>query len=141
MTGLFIFTSCEDKRYSNEQRKAFSTLKGNYHSYDAEQKKIFSVLSFIVSYAKPRKIADGKKVLFYAHGECFFSDSQYSIPDKGYIECYYRLSKEANAISFYYKGGANNKKLLRKYALLIEGREAFVLKEDNGRTLVFEKVK
>jgi hypothetical protein len=138
-----MFTSCEDKKYSDEQLKAFSTLTGNYHSYahdDSDNEMIFAVISFMYHYSKPRPIKSGKKVLFYAHGECFFSDYQYHIPDKGYITCYYSLSKDINSISFYYKGGGNNNQLLRKYSLLIKNDDMFILK-DNERQLVFEKVK
>jgi hypothetical protein len=137
--SLFVFTACKDKRYSNAQREALSNLNGNYHAY-VDQEMIYAVLSFIGNYSKPKPIYDGKKVLFYAHGECFFSDYQYYIPDEGYIECHYILSKEANEISFYYKGGASNRKLLRKYSLLIKDNSTFTLM-DNGRLLVFEKVK
>jgi hypothetical protein len=139
LTVLFIFGSCKDKRYSDEQIKAFFTLTGNYQSYVNED-MIFSVISFMSHYVKPRAIKNGKKVLFYAHGECFFSDYQYYIPDEGYITCYYTLSWEADAISFYYKGGENNHKLMRKYNLYVKNADTFIL-TDNGRQLLFEKVK
>ncbi|MDR2409433.1 MAG: hypothetical protein LBE13_15135 [Bacteroidales bacterium] len=141
LTVLFMFTSCKDKKYSNAQLKAFSTFNGNYHSYvDRDGEMIFAVISFLYHYSKPRQVKSGNKVLFYAHGECFFSDYQYYIPDEGYITCYYSLSYEANSISFYYKGGGNNNQLLRKYGLLIENDDTFILM-DNDRRLVFEKVK
>jgi hypothetical protein len=136
---LLIFTSCKDKRYSNEQRKVFSTFNGNFQSY-IDREMIFAVISFVGHYSKPKAISEGKKVLFYAHGDCFFSDAQYAIPDKGYIECYYTLSKEADAVTFYYKGGANNKQSLRTYSLVIKNNNTFSLME-NGRVLVFERVR
>ncbi|MDR0602824.1 MAG: hypothetical protein LBG80_00800 [Bacteroidales bacterium] len=141
LMGLFMFTSCKDKKYSDAQLKIFSTLNGNYQSYiDRDGEMIFAVISFLYHYSQPRPVKNGKKVLFYAHGECFFSDYQYYIPDEGYITCYYSISREADAISFYYKGGKNNNKLLRKYSLLIKNDEMFIL-GDNERQLVFEKVK
>ncbi|MDR1459655.1 MAG: hypothetical protein LBI60_05525 [Bacteroidales bacterium] len=136
---MLVFTSCKDKKYSNDQKKIFSTLTGNFHAY-VDGEMIFSVISFTVRYSKPRPINKGKKVLFYVHGDCFFSDWKYNIPDKGYIECYYTLSREADAITFYYKTGANDKQLLRKYDLTIRDNNTFAL-TDNGRMLVFERVK
>jgi hypothetical protein len=136
---LLVFTSCKDKKYSNAQRKVFSTFNGNFHSY-IDKEMIYAVISFVGHYSKPRPISEGKKVLFYAHGDCFFSDYQYAIPDKGYIECYYTLSKEADAITFYYKGGTNSKQSLRTYNLVVKDDNTFSLM-DNGRALIFERVR
>lgn len=140
---VFIFSACEDgdKRYSNEQLNALNKLKGNYHAY-FEREMILSVVSFTAHYSIPHAMYDDneKTVLFYTHGECYFSDSQYFIPEKGYITCYYAYSKNADTVRFYQKGGADDKILLQKYNLYIQNEDAFTL-NDNGRILTFEKVK
>ena len=137
---LLVFSACEKKKqYSNEQKNALNKLDGNYHAYKGKE-MIYAVISFTSSYRMPIPVYEGKKVLFYKHGECFFSDYSYYIPEKGYITCYYSLSENADVISFYYKDGENDKRLLREYGLHIENNDVFTL-NDNGRILKFEKVK
>jgi len=102
---------------------------------------IYAVISFTAHYQKPRAMTDNKdKLLFYAHGECYFSDDQYYIPEKGRISCYFSLSKKADSMSFYYRGEPNHKDFLRSYKLYIENEDIFRL-DDNGRVLSFNKVK
>ena len=141
VTGLVFFTACvKEEKHTDEQLSALERLKGNYHAC-IDQKMIFAVVSFTAHYSKPRAINDEKeKLLFYAHGECYFSDYQYFIPEKGYLTCYFAYSKKADAMSFYYKGGENDKILLRTYGLHIDNQDVFTLKDGN-RILIFEKVK
>jgi len=137
---LLVFSACdEDREYSDEQRNTLDKLNGNYHAY-VDNEVILAVISFMARHEMPLPIYDGNKILFYGHGECFFSDSEYFIPEKGYIPCYYSISKNIDIIYFYYKGGENSKSLLREYGLYIENDDVFTLK-DNGRLLRFEKVK
>ena len=138
VASLFVFNSCEKNlKYTNEQKNALETLKGNYHAY-VDREMIFSVVSFTANYLTPHEVSDENKLLFYAHGECYFSDYQYPIPDQGYITCYYFYSEKADSIAFYYKDGINMKKLLRTYTLNILNCDTFML-IDNGRVLTFER--
>jgi len=141
MASLLVFIACEKrKEYTPEQANAVRQLSGNYHAY-IDHKMIFAVVSFTAHYSKPVAITneDGK-VLFNAHGQCYFSDYQYPIPEEGYITCYFAYSEKADAMSFYYKGGANNKLFLRSYNLNIQSEDIFTL-TDGNRVLTFEKVK
>ena len=137
LASLFIFTACEtEPKLSSEQQKAQDNLNGNYHAY-INQEMILAVVSFTAHYLKPRALDDNKT---FIHGECYYSDSQYPIPEKGYIICYYALSEKADMLSFYYRGGANDKTFLRSYNLYVQDENVFTL-TDNGRVLTFEKVK
>jgi len=141
LTSLVFFTACKKvEKYTDEQLRALNLLKDNYHAY-IEREMIFSVVSFTAYYSTPKAINnENGKLLFYAHGDCYFSDYQYSIPEEGYLICYFSYSKKADAMTFYYKGGTYDKKLLRSYDLYIESQNGFTLK-DRGRILTFEKVK
>jgi hypothetical protein len=139
--GLVVFTSCiKELKYTQEQTDALDRLNGIYHA-NVDNKMIYAVISFTAHYSKPYAAKDDKeKFLFAAHGECYFSDYQYYIPDKGTITCYFAFSKKADNMFFYYKGGSNHKDFLRSYKLYIESEDIFRL-DDNGRVLSFEKVK
>jgi len=143
VAGIFIFTACEDllRSYSSEQRNVINTLEGSFHAY-MNNEKIIAVMSFLprTSYITPSSMTDRDGVEFLAHGECFFSDCNYPIPDEGYIPCYYSLSEDANTITLYNKGGVDNKRRLRDYKLHVSSDTVFTL-NDNGRLLKFEKVK
>jgi hypothetical protein len=141
ISGLFIFTACEKvKIYTKEQLDALDKLSGNYHA-NIDNKMIYAVISFTAHYSKPTAVNNDKnKFLYDVHGECYFSDYQYYILDKGTITCYFSFSKKADSMSFYYKGGNNHKDFLRTYKLRIENEDVFHL-DDNGRVLTFEKVK
>jgi len=102
--------------------------------------KILAVISFTANYAMPLPLNDDKKkLLFNAHGECFFADSGYPLPEKGSTSCYYVLSERADALSFYYRGGNNDKQFLRQYKLTIQDGNVFYL-ENSGKLLTFEKM-
>jgi len=142
LLGLFVFAACDKKKdnYTAEQSNALDLLRGNYHAY-VNREMIFSVVSFTVHYQVPKAVNDkDDKLLFNAHGECYFSDYQYPIPDKGYITCYFTYSKKADTMSFYYKGGTFDKLFMRTYGLSIQSGDVFTL-TDGGRILTFEKVK
>ena len=137
---LFLLSACDKtERYSDEQINALNKLKGNYHAYVGDD-MIFAVVSFMARYEMPLPLSEKRKNKTYGHGECFFSDYKYHIPEKGYIPCYYSVSKNADILSFYYKGGENNKSLFVEYTLHIESEDVFTL-NDNDRMLRFEKVK
>ena len=137
---FIVFPACKKtKWYTTEQKNAFKTLDGNYHSYVGNE-KISGLMSFMAHYAMPLAVKEGKKISYYLHGECLFWDYNYSIPDVGYIQCYYSLSDNADVLFLYYNGGENDKKLLREYNLYIESKNVFSL-VNNGKTLRFEKLK
>ena len=138
--GLFIFSACEKiEKYSNEQRDALNKLSGSYHAYVGKE-MISAVISFTSRYEMPLPVSEGKNVVYYLHGECLFWDYNYYIPDKGYIPCYYSISEKADELSLYYKGGDDNRRLLRTYGLRIETTDVFTL-NDNGRIIRFQKIK
>ena len=142
IADLVVFASCIEKelKYTQEQTDALDKLNGIYHAY-VDNKMIYAVISFTAHYSKPYAVKDDKeKFLFATHGECYFSDYQYYIPEKGYLICYFSLSKKADSMSFYHKGEPNHKEFLRSYKLYIENEDVFHL-DDNGRVLSFEKVK
>lgn len=140
IAGLFLLSACDKiKVYTEEQKNAREKITGNYHAY-LNHEIILAVISFSAHYIAPHEMLDGKTVLFDAHGECFFSDAQYPIPDEGYITCYYAYSKYADTMYLYNKGGINDKKLLRAYNLCVKDTNTFIL-IDNSRVLTFEKVK
>jgi len=138
---VFLLSACEPKKegYTSEQNNALKKLKGNYHAY-VNNEMIYAVISFTANYITPHAISDEKTFLFDAHGECYFSDYKYPIPDKGYITCYYVYSKDATTMSFYYMSGDNDKNFLRYYNLHIQSDDEFTLM-DERRILKFEKVK
>ena len=137
--AIFFLVGCtKEPSFTQKQISAFYVLTGNFQAYEQDE-QIAAVLAFGTRYSSPKNIADGKKILFTAHGECSFADSKYSIPDNGYISCYYSLSESANEISFYYKGGMNNNKFIRTYLLSIENVSHIRL-EEGGRGLSFERI-
>ena len=142
LLGVLVFAACKkDSMYTAQQLNVSNRLRGNYHAYVDDRKMIFSVVSFTAHYLKPRAMNDEKdKLLFYAHGECYFSDYQYPIPDKGYIPCYFSYSNKADTMSFYYKGGTSDKLFMRSYKLYLQSADIFTL-TDRNRILTFEKVK
>ena len=138
--ALFFFVGCDKpKSFTQKQMQAFYALTGGFQAYEQDQ-RVAAVVSFGTRYTAPKNIADGKKTLFVAHGECSFADSRYAISEKGYNTCYYTLSEEADAISFHYKGGENNNKLLREYRFSFQSNDQFAL-EESGRRLQFERMK
>ena len=142
LASLFVFGACKDKnkKYSSEQEDALKKLKGNYHAY-FEREMILAVISFTAHYYSPQEVLDDKKnVLFDAHGQCYFTDSYYPIPEKGYIPCYYAYSEKADFMYFYYKSGEKDKTFMRAYILHIQNEDVFTLTDAN-KTLTFEKVK
>ena len=142
LTSLFVLVACnKNNTFTSEQENALNKLNGNYHAYH-NRERIVAVISFTANYLSPHEMKDAKNTSFEAHGECYFTDSYYPIPEKGYIPCYYSYSKKATTMSFYYKnqGEPNNKQLLRSYNLSILNEDVFMLR-NGGIILTFEKVK
>ncbi|MDR1879293.1 MAG: hypothetical protein LBQ64_07005 [Bacteroidales bacterium] len=135
-----VCIGCKKENYYTPQQLGVQlVLTGNYHAYD--KNAIVGVISFKSHYSRPVTVSDNdnKKPLYEVHGECTFSDYGSFSPDEGYIACYYALSKEANSILFYYKGGTNSKKLLKEYTFAVQNMTSFQL-TSGGRTMLFEKV-
>lgn len=135
--SLFVLSGCKkDPSYTQKQITAFFTLSGNFQVY-SDNAVIESVISFRTRYTAPQLLS-GKDV--YVHGECAFSDANYTIPDEGYTSCYYALSDNADEIFLYYKGGSDNKELMRSYKMVIQNSDNihFI---DGERVLKFERVK
>jgi hypothetical protein len=134
--SLFALSGCKkDPSYTQKQITAFFTLSGSFQVYSNDD-VIEAVLSFRTRYTAPQLLS-GKDV--YAHGECAFSDANYAIPDQGYVSCYYALSDNADEIFLYYKGGSNNKELMRSYKMTILDSDNIHF-TDGGRVLDFERV-
>ena len=137
--ALFFFVGCDkERKFTQKQISAFYVLAGNFQAYEQDA-LVAGILSFGTRYGSPKNIVDGKKSLFFAHGECSFADSKYPISEKGYFSCYYRLSESADAISFYHNGGVDNNKFIRTYSLSIEDNSHIRL-EESGRRLLFERI-
>ncbi len=126
----------KDPSYTQKQVSAFFTLSGNFQAY-SQDAVILAVISFQTRYKTPQVLSDDDLEL---HGECAFSDSHYSIPDPGYISCYYTLSDDADEIFLYYKGGSNSKKLIRSYQMEIRDSDNIHF-TNGGRVFKFERVK
>ena len=136
LLSLFALNGCKkDPSYTQKQISAFFTLSGNFQAY-SNGTVILAVVSFQTHYKMPQIPSEED---FEIHGECTFSDSYYAIPDQGYVSCYYALSDNADEIFFYYKGGANNRKLMRSYKMTILDTDNIHL-TDGGRVLEFERI-
>jgi hypothetical protein len=128
----------KENNYTPQQLSMQPVLTGIYHAY--VKNAIVGVISFQAHYSRPVTILDNNnKPRYDVHGECIFSDYASFAPAEGYINCYYELSKEADRISFYYRGGSNSRQLLKEYSFAIRNMTSFQL-TSNGHTLLFEKV-
>ena len=135
--SLFVLSGCKkDPSFTQKQVTAFFTLSGNFQAYSNDA-VIEAVISFQTRYSTPQLLS-GKDV--YVHGECAFSDADYTIPDQGYTSCYYALSDNADEIFLYHKGGSDSKKLLRSYKMAILDTDNIHFTYE-GRILKFERVK
>ena len=148
---LAILSSCSkddiESPYSEKQQKALSVFKGTFADYQYSNlgNELLGdpdIIVFGVQYEKPIELRvddfmDGSQYMGEAHGECVYKKKPLDEYPYEEIECYYKVSYDAEALTLYRK---LDMKMYHHYTLFIDSPNEFRLYE-SGLSLpyIFKK--